>query len=300
MYVAKQIFKTFTNHTSFYNLIIATYNFQDTHILISRIITNDYNHEKIQGENKMNNKFLLIGVGMLLAILFCGFVSAENIQSDDIVNTTGDYNMVEVDSEQDLCEVDSQDSVSSEGTDYYNDNGKSVVKKMMADNDSYYEVDDGLDNVSGSSIISNSANIYLKSMEVQKPITKEITKNVPVIKSTVTKRVIDHYKTVKYTKTYKAILDGKSIKGIKKALKWRMSHEGGDECCRSSVTKLVRAWWYNDDAYKWKLKKVKRISKKKYSAQAGGKIAKYKIKVRLYCKYKKPVYKTVEVDDWSY
>lgn len=247
----------------------------------------------------MDNKFLLIGVSILLAILFCGFVSAENTQSEEIINTTSDYNMVEVDSEQDLSEVDSNNSVSSEETVYYNDNGKSVLK-IMTDNNTYYEADAGLDNISSSSIISNSANIYLKSMPVQEPINKEITKNMPVIKSTITKRVIDYYKTVKYTKTYKAVLDGKSIKSVKKALKWRMSHEGGDECCRYTVTKLVRGWWYNDDAYKWKIKKVKQISKKRYSAQAGGKIAKYKITVRLYCKYKKPVYKTVEEDDWDY
>ena len=76
----------------------------------------------------MNNKFLLIGAGILFAILFCGFVSAENIQSDEIVNTTSDYNVVEVDSEQDLCEVDSRDSVSSEETAHYNDNGKTAIK----------------------------------------------------------------------------------------------------------------------------------------------------------------------------
>ena len=251
----------------------------------------------------MNNKFLLIGAGILFAILFCGFVSAQNIQSDEIVNTTGDFNVIEVDSEQDLCEVDSHNSVSNEEINHYKDNGKSAVKKMMADNNSYYEVDEGLNTIqydSSSSIISSNANIYLKSTIVQEPISKEITKASVGNSFVTTKRVIDHYKTVKYTKTYKAVLDGKSIKDIKKGLKWRMSHEGGDECCRYSVTKLVRGWWYNDDAYKWKLKKVKRISKKKYSAQAGGKIAKYKITVKLYCKYKKPVYKTVEVNNWDY
>ena len=259
--------------------------------------------KKIRGEKKMNNKFLLIGAGILFAILFCGFVSAENIQSEEIVNTTSDYNAVEVDSEQDLCEVNSGNPVSSEGTDHYNDNGKSVVKKMMTDNDNHYEVDERLNNIqynSSGSIISDNANICLKSTIVQEPICKEIAK-VPVGSSYVTtKRVIDHYKTVKYTKTYKAVLDGKSVKHIKKELKWRMSQEGGDECCRYSVTKLVRGWWYNDDAYKWKLKKVKRISKKKYSAQYNGKIAKYRIRVELYCKYKKPVYKTVEVNEWGY
>ena len=105
----------------------------------------------------MNNKFLLIGAGILFAILFCGFVSAENIQSEEIVNTTSDYNAVEVDSEQDLCEVNSGNPVSSEGTDHYNDNGKSVVKKMMTDNDNHYEVDERLNNIqynSSGSIIS--------------------------------------------------------------------------------------------------------------------------------------------------
>ena len=79
----------------------------------------------------MNNKFLLIGAGILFAILFCGFVSAQNIQSDEIVNTTGDFNVIEVDSEQDLCEVDSHNSVSNEEINHYKDNGKSAVKKMM-------------------------------------------------------------------------------------------------------------------------------------------------------------------------
>ena len=60
----------------------------------------------------MKNKFLLIGVSILVAILFCGFVSAENIQTDEVVNTTGDHNVLEVDSGQDLCEADSHDSVS--------------------------------------------------------------------------------------------------------------------------------------------------------------------------------------------
>ena len=66
---------------------------------------------------------------------------------------------------------------------------------------------------------------------------------------------------------------------------------GDDECCRYTVGKVVRAWYYNNNAYNWKIYKIKKISKKKYSAQAGGKIAKYKLFVKIY--YKKPVYKTV-------
>ena len=144
-----------------------------------------------------------------------------------------------------------------------------------------------LDNGTSTEPLSADNNVSTEPLSVDNGATSTL-KDTQYKTVTYKEKVFSHYK--KYTKTFKCVLDDKSVKKVKKDFNRRMTY-GDDECCRYSVGKVVRAWYNDYKAYTWKIMKIKQISKKKYSPQHRGKIAKYQLVVKLF--YKKPVYKTV-------
>ena len=217
----------------------------------------------------MNKKLLILGVLIVLCgVLCCGFVTAAELDNGTFVEPLSADE--EVSGEP--LSVDESVSVESVSADENESEPLSVVEVVSAEP---LSVDKGA-SVELLSVDSGDSSSILTTSDVQyKTVTYK-------------EKVFSHYK--KYTKKFKCVLDGKSVKQVKKAFKYRMTY-GDDECCRYSVGKVVRAWYNDYKAYSWKILKVKQISKKKYSAQAAGKIAKYRLFVKLF--YKKPVYKTV-------
>lgn len=205
-----------------------------------------------------NKKLLILGVVIALCgVLCCGFVNAVELDNGTCVEP------LSVDDEASVEYISADEEV-SEPLSAYNEEScepLSVDKEVSAET---LSVDSG-----------DSSSILTASDAQYKTVTYK-------------EKVFSHYK--KYTKKFKCVLDGKSAKQVKKDFKLRMDY-GDDECCRYSVGKVVRAWYNDYKAYNWKILKIKQISKKRYSPQAAGRIAKYKLFVKLY--YKKPVYKTV-------
>ena len=127
-------------------------------------------------------------------------------------------------------------------------------------------------------------------INTDEPVYKTVT-----IKSN--KKVISHYKKIPHYKTFKSWDFAKSPKKLKSMIKWRCRN-GEFECCASGTTKLVK--FYQKQLYKHGAKlvkfKIKRLSKYKYSPQAGYKTAKFKFSVKVKYYSLKPVYKTVTVE----
>lgn len=217
----------------------------------------------------MNKKLFILGVLIALCgVLCCGFVTAVELDNGTCVEPLS----LDEEVSGEPLSVDESVSVESVSADENASEPLGVVDVVSAEP---LCVDNGA-SVEILSVDSGDSSSILRTSDVQyKTVTYK-------------EKVFSHYK--KYTKKFKCILYGGSVKKVKKEFKQRMTY-GDDECCKYSVTKVVRAWYNDYKAYSWKIKKVKKMSKKKYSAQYGGKIAKYRLVVKLF--YKKPVYKTV-------
>ena len=206
----------------------------------------------------MNKKLLILSVLIALCgVLCCGFVNAVELDNGTYVEP-----------------LSADEEVSGE--------------PLSADDDVSVESVSADENASEPLGVVEGASAEPLSVESGDSSSILTTSDVQYKTVTYKEKVFSHYK--KYTKKFKCILYGKSVKKVKKEFKQRMTY-GDDECCSYSVGKVVRAWYNDYKAYSWKIKKIKQLSKKKYSAQYGGKIAKYRLFVKLY--YKKPVYKTV-------
>ena len=226
----------------------------------------------------MNNKILILSVLIALCgVLCCGCVNAVELDNGTCaeplsIDEKASTEPLSVDNEVSAEHLSVDNEVSAE---HLSIDEKASTEPLSVDNEVSVQPL-SIDEKASTEplIVDKGATSTLKTTQYKTVTYKE--------------KVLSHYK--KYTKTFKCVYDGKSVKAVKKYFKQRMEY-GDDECCRYSVGKVVRAWYYDNKAYSWKIMKIKKISKKKYSAQAGGKIAKYKLVVKLY--YKKPVYKTV-------